>query len=215
MTVDAKICGINDAVAMEAAVSGRARYVGLVFYPPSPRYVSPSAAAELVALASTSVTKVGLFVDANDQTINDILRQVPLDMLQCHGGESPARINEIRDRFGLPVMKAIGVAAEEDLVLAQEYEDCADWLLFDAKPPKSMPNALPGGNALVFDWKLMAGRKWSKPWMLSGGLEADNVAEAVNISGARVVDVSSGVESRPGIKSPERIALFLDAVRSL
>lgn len=215
MTVDAKICGINSEGAMDAAVAGGAKFVGLVFYPPSPRYVSLDAAAGLASRVPGTVIKLGVVVDAGDDTLEDIVRQVPLDMLQCHGAETPARVTEIKRRFGLPVLKALPVAAQEDVDRAQEFEDLADWLLFDAKPPKSMADALPGGNRLTFDWTLIAGRTWSKPWMLSGGLAADNVAEAVRISGARVVDVSSGVEDRPGVKSPERIAAFLAAVHAL
>ncbi len=215
MPVEAKICGIKDSSALDAAVTGGARFVGLVFYPRSPRYVSPEAAAALAARAPKRITKVGLTIDADDDTIGKILNQVPLDMLQCHGKEEPERIEQLKMRFGLPVMKAVGIAAEEDVARAGRYEDCADWLLFDAKPPETLPNALPGGNALVFDWNLIAGSDWSKPWMLSGGLNAGNVADAIKVTGARAVDVSSGVEDSPGVKSPERVSAFLNAVHQL
>lgn len=215
MTVSAKICGINSEAAMDAAVEGGAKFVGLVFYPPSPRYVALDDAAALAARAPSPVTKIGLVVDASDEILREIIRHVPLDMIQCHGTETPARVTEIKRRFGLPVLKAVPVASDLDVAQAGDFEDPADWLLFDAKPPESTPGALPGGNGLAFDWTLIAGHAWSKPWMLSGGLAADNVAEAVKISGARVVDVSSGVEDRPGVKSPGRIADFLAAVRAL
>ena len=215
MAVDAKICGIKDIPALDAAVNGGARFVGLVFYPPSPRYVTPGAAAGLAERASDRVTKVGLTVDADDDTITSILGQVSLDMLQCHGNENPERIEQLKTRFGLPVMKAIGISEKEDVAQAGTFEACADWLLFDAKPPRSKPDALPGGNAMAFDWNLIAGGEWSRPWMVSGGLDADNVAAAVEITGTKVVDVSSGVEERPGIKSPARITAFLEAVRRI
>ncbi len=161
------------------------------------------------------VRKVGLFVDEDDAAFEAVLSEVPLDMLQLHGGESPARVREIKDRFGLPAIKAIKLAAAADLAVAEDYFDSADWLLFDAKPPADMADALPGGNALAFDWALLAGRDWPLPWMLSGGLDSGNVAEAIAISGASSVDVSSGVEDGPGRKSPAKIAAFLDAVAAL
>jgi phosphoribosylanthranilate isomerase len=215
MTVAAKICGIGSAPAMAAAIAGGARYIGLVFYPPSPRYVTPAAAAALAAPVPAGIGKVGLLVDADDSTIAAITDRVALDMLQLHGGETPGRVAAIKARFGLPVMKAIKIAGAEDLAAVDAYADCADMILFDAKPPKDMAGALPGGNALAFDWNLLAGRTWPLPWMLSGGLDAANVAAAVATSGAPAVDVSSGVERRPGDKDPVRIKAFLDAVASL
>ncbi len=165
-----------------------------------------------------SVTRVGLVVDADDARIAGILAACPLDMLQLHGRESPARAAEIRARFGLPVMKAISVEAAGDADAAHPYEDAADWLLFDAKPPQPEPGTpppLPGGNARAFDWTLLAGRRWRLPWMLSGGLTTANVAEAVRTTGAGTVDVSSGVEERPGVKNPDKIRTFLATVASL
>ncbi len=212
MTVRAKICGVNARDAMAAALAGGASHVGLVFYPPSPRYVTPRAAAALAGEVPSSVSKVGLFVDAEDAAIAATLAEVGLDLLQLHGEESVARVAEIRERFGLPVMKAARIAGVGDVAAAEAYAEAADWLLFDARAPAG---ALPGGNALAFDWRLIAGRRWARPWMLSGGLDADNVAEAVRITGARVVDVSSGVEERRGRKSPARIAAFLRAVGRL
>ena len=215
MPVEAKICGINSPEALSAALGGGARFVGLVFYPPSPRAVTPEAAAGLARRVPAGVTKVGLFVDPDDDLLSGTLGRVALDLLQLHGAEAPRRVAEIRARFGLPVMKAVKVAKAADLDPAEAYLGVADRLLFDAKAPAAMTDALPGGNALAFDWRLLSGRTWSKPWMLSGGLDPDNLAEAVRISGARAVDVSSGVEERPGVKSAERIAAFLAAAREL
>ena len=215
MTVEAKICGINAPEALDAAVRGGARYVGLNFYPPSPRSVTAEEAAALAARAPEGVTCVGLFVDPDDETLAATLARVPLDLLQLHGGEAPRRVAEIRARFGRPVMKAIKVAQEADLEEVAAYAGVVDRLLFDAKAPKTMKGALPGGNALAFDWQLIAGRVWPRPWMLSGGLDAGNLAEAVAVTGAGAVDVSSGVEDRPGRKSPDKIAAFLGVARGL
>lgn len=215
MAVMAKICGLNAPDAVAAAVAGGAGHIGLVFYPPSPRYVTPSRAAALAAEVPRAVGKVGLFVDAADDTLAAALDEVDLDLLQLHGDESVDQVAAVRARFGVPVMKAICVSCESDVAAADAYAEVADWLLFDARAPKELAGALPGGNALVFDWRLIARRRWPVPWMLSGGLAADTVAEAVGITGARVVDVSSGVEDRRGHKSPAMITAFLDAVREL
>jgi phosphoribosylanthranilate isomerase len=215
MTVEAKICGINAPEAMRAAVDGGAAYVGLVFYPPSPRYVTPIEAAALSRLAPAGVVKVGLFVDIGDAVLAEVLSQVPLDVLQLHGAETPERVRDIKAATGLRVMKAIKIAVAKDVAAAESYAGVADRLLFDAKAPPDLQGALPGGNALKFDWKLLGGHNWPCPWMLSGGLDAGNVTEAVAISGAPAVDVSSGVEQRPGFKSTERIAAFLAAVSRL
>ena len=215
MPVDAKICGINSAPALEAAVAGGARFVGFVFYGRSPRALDAEAAAALAARVPRGITRVGLFVDESNEILDSILRQVPLEMLQLHGQESPARVAEIRRRFGRPVMKAIKVAAAADVETASAYDGVADWLLFDAKAPAQMTGALPGGNALSFDWTLLADRRWSRPWMLSGGLNVGNLAEAVRVTGAPAVDVSSGVEDRPGVKSPAKIEAFLKLARGL
>lgn len=215
MSVSVKICGINSAEAMAAAVDNGADYVGLVFYPPSPRAVTPDQAAMLAARVPDGITKVGLLVDADDDTIAAILAKVTLDLLQLHGSEAPGRVADIRARFGRPVMKAVKIAGAEDVATADAYLGVADRLLFDAKAPKSMKNTLPGGNALSFDWRLLAGRKWALPWMLSGGLDIDNLAEALRVSGAPAVDVSSGVEDRPGAKNPDKIKAFLAAAKAL
>lgn len=215
MTLEAKICGISTPEALDAAVAGGAAYIGLVFYPPSPRALTPDRAAVLAGRAPPGVTRVGLFVDPEDDLLAATLARVPLDLLQLHGSEAPRRVAEIRMRFSRPVMKAIKVARAEDLDEVDDYAPVADRLLFDAKAPKGMTSALPGGNALAFDWQLISGRSWPKPWMLSGGLDAENLAEAVRITGARRVDVSSGVEDRPGAKNTDKIAAFLATAKTL
>ncbi|MGM0559598.1 MAG: phosphoribosylanthranilate isomerase [Pseudomonadota bacterium] len=212
---EVKICGINSPEAADAAARHGARYAGLVFYPPSPRSVDKAQAASLARHLPEGVLKVGLFVDPDDSQLDEILQHVPLDIIQLHGSEPPKRVAEIRSRHGRPVMKAVKVAKHEDLEQVAGYESAADMILFDAKAPKSMTNALPGGNALSFDWRLLAGRKGRLPWMLSGGLNADNLAEAVSISQAPAVDVSSGVEDSPGKKNPDLIRAFLEKARSL
>lgn len=215
MTVTAKICGINDPAAMKAAVEGGASHVGLVFYPPSPRSVTPAAAAALAAVAGARAVRAGLFVDPDDATIDAVLSQVPLDLIQLHGAETPERVAALRRRTRRPVMKAVRIGGAADIDGARAYLDAADWLMFDALPPKEMADALPGGNAVAFDWGLLAGRGWPLPWMLAGGINAGNVAEAVRRSGARVVDTSSGVEDAPGCKNPDKIRAFLAAVAAL
>jgi phosphoribosylanthranilate isomerase len=212
--IRAKICGINNPAAAVAAAAGGAAYIGLVFYPPSPRSLSPAQAAELASLVPDRVGRVGLFVDVDDTLLEAVLTQVPLTMLQLHGKETPERVQAIKGRFGLPVMKAVGIGTAQDLDSARAYFDAADWLLFDAKPPKQ-PGALPGGNAAPFDWTVLSGRTWPLPWMLSGGLAVTNVAEAVRLTGASVVDVSSGVEDRYGVKNPDRIRAFLEKAAAL
>jgi phosphoribosylanthranilate isomerase len=214
MGVAAKICGLSTKEAVAAAITGGAAYLGFAFYPRSPRAVTPQQAAQLSASVPAAIARVGLFVDADDQTIEAVLASAPLDILQFHGSETPERVIESRLRFGRPIMKAVAIAGPEDVVGAVRYEDAADRLLFDAKPP-CRPDALPGGNGLAFDWELIAGRTWRLPWMLSGGLTAELLPEAVRISGATAVDVSSGVESRPGVKDPGKIRAFLAAANTL
>lgn len=214
MDLEVKICGVRSPDALEAAVSGGARYVGLVFYPPSPRAVGPVEAAALARLVPTGVRTVGLFVEPDDETLDSVLGQVPLDMIQLHGDETPERVAEIRAAVSMPVMKAIRVATVADLDDAAGYEAVADMLLFDARPPDNV-TALPGGNGVPFDWTILAGRTWTRPWMLSGGLTADNLAEAVTVTGATAIDVSSGVEDRPGHKDPALVRAFLARAASL
>lgn len=215
MSVLVKICGLDapDSVAM-AVVEGAAM-VGFVFYPPSPRYLTPDAAGRLVAGVPSGVDRVGLFVDPKDSEIGAVLEAAPLDLIQLQGSETVARIKEIRATFKRPVIKAIRVETAADIDAAATFDGVADWLMFDAKPPKTTANALPGGNSISFDWTLLKGRRFKRPWLLAGGLNAGNLAEAVRQSGAMAVDVSSGVEERPGVKDPKRIQAFLHAARAL
>jgi phosphoribosylanthranilate isomerase len=207
--VRVKICGVRTPADMAAVVAAGAAYAGLVFFPKSPRHLTLDQ-ARLVALAAPiGLAKVALTVDADDAMLDALVEIVPLDMMQLHGDETPARVAAVRARYGLPVMKAIGVADEGDLAALIEYSIAADQLLIDAKPPKNAD--LPGGNGLSFDWRLLVGRKWLRPWMLAGGLTPENVAEAIRLTGARQVDVSSGVESTPGQKDAARIAAFVAA----
>ncbi len=215
MPVKVKICGVNSAEAARAAAEGGASFIGLVFYRPSPRFVTPARAAEIAEAMPAGIRRVGLFVDAEDALIGEAVGKAKLDLLQLHGAETPARVAALKARFRVPAMKAIRIAGPEDVSKAERYLEAADWLLFDATPPAAMTKALPGGNALSFDWRLIAGHPWPLPWMLSGGLNAANLAEAVATSGAAVVDVSSGVEDRPGHKDPRRIAAFLEAARRM
>jgi phosphoribosylanthranilate isomerase len=214
MTIAAKICGLSSEAAVAAAVEGGAAYLGFVFYPPSPRAVSPARAAALIAAVPAGMQRVGLFVDADDALIRAVLDMAEIDILQFHGHETPDRVADVKHHFRRPVMKAIAVAAPEDVLGAARYDEVADMLLFDAKPPRR-EDALPGGNGLAFDWQLIAGHRWRRPWMLSGGLTAQVLTEAVHISGASAVDVSSGVERRPGDKDPDKIRAFLRVARSL
>ncbi len=214
MTVEAKICGISTPEAMTAAIEGGADYVGLVFYEPSPRYVTPPLSADLAGPVPEGIVRTGLYVDAPDAVYEATVRPASLTLLQLHGSETPDRVRALKDRYGVPVMKVVKVREAGDLELAAAYYDVADRLLFDAKPPGSMKNALPGGNAVSFDWTLLAKRTWPLPWMLSGGLTPENVQDAIATTGAPAVDVSSGVEDAPGIKNPAKIAAFLEAVRA-
>lgn len=210
MGVKSKICGLSTTDAVNAAVQGGADYVGFVFYPPSPRNLNPMQAAALITDLPDHIKKIGVFVDPTDGELQDVLTQVKLDIIQLHGDESPDRVREISRHC--PVMKAIAVSRSEDLKKAESYIDIAEMILFDSKPPK---DGLPGGNGLLFDWELLKNMQLDVPWMLSGGLEAANVAQAVQISGATIVDVSSGVEDSPGEKNPEKIKIFLDEVKKI
>ncbi|MFZ9198115.1 MAG: phosphoribosylanthranilate isomerase [Paracoccaceae bacterium] len=180
-----------------------------VFFAKSPRNLTIPAARALALAAPVGLAKVALVVDADDTFLDAIIEAMPLDMLQLHGHETPDRVAEVRTRYGLPVMKAVGVADEGDLAAVLDYSLVADQILVDAKPPKNAD--LPGGNGLSFDWRLVAQRRWLRPWMLAGGLRPDNVAEAIRLTNARQVDVSSGVESAPGVKDAARIADFVRA----
>ncbi|MFN3292547.1 MAG: phosphoribosylanthranilate isomerase [Gemmobacter sp.] len=207
--VRVKVCGLRTVADMAAVAAAGAAYAGLVFFPPSPRNLTIAQARDLALQAPPGLAKVALTVDADDALLEAILAEVPVDILQLHGRETPDRVAQVRARFGLPVMKAVGVGSEADLPALEDFGAVADMLLVDAKAPKGA--ALPGGNGLAFDWRLIAGRRWSCPWMLAGGLTPDNVAEALRLTGARQLDVSSGVESAPGVKDPARIDAFCRA----
>lgn len=209
-----KICGLTSAGAVAHAAAAGAAYLGFNFYARSPRSVSFETARELALGTPAGVMKVALSVDADDDFLTALLDTVPVDMLQLHGKESPERVAEVKARWGLPVMKAIGIRDAADLPQIARYEAVADQIMVDAKPPHEGPEFLPGGNALSFDWRLIAGRRWARPWMLAGGLTPGNVAEAVRLTGARQVDVSSGVESAPGVKDPEKVTAFIRAAEA-
>ena len=204
-----KICGLKTPADVAAVAASGAAYAGFVFFAKSPRNLTIPAARALALAAPVGLAKVALVVDADDTFLDAIIEAMPLDMLQLHGHETPDRVAEVRTRYGLPVMKAVGVADEGDLAAVFDYSLVADQILVDAKPPKNAD--LPGGNGLSFDWRLVAQRRWLRPWMLAGGLRPDNVAEAIRLTNARQVDVSSGVESAPGVKNAARIADFVRA----
>lgn len=212
METRVKICGLRSEADIAVAAEAGAAYVGLVFFARSPRNISIEAARALALSVTPGVAKVALTVDADDATLDAICAAVPLDMLQLHGHESPERVAEVRGRYGLPVMKAVGLSGPEDLAALDLYQTVADQILVDAKPPKGA--ALPGGNGLAFDWRLLLGRAWRRPWMLAGGLTSENVGLAVRSTNARQVDVSSGVESAPGVKDPALIRAFVAAARA-
>lgn len=211
MKTSVKICGLRDSRHVAAAVDAGARYVGFVFFPKSPRHLALADAADLALFVPDGVAKVALTVNASDAELDAITGAVALDMLQLHGSESPARVADVKARYGLPVMKAVGVAKQADLAALDLYQGVADQILVDAKPPKGA--VLPGGNGLAFDWTLLLGRVWRRPWMLAGGLTPDNVALAVRSTNARQVDVSSGVETTPGVKDEDLIRAFIAAAQ--
>ncbi len=210
--VRVKICGVTNAAAIDSAVSAGAHYLGFNFYPPSPRYLTPERASALLRDVPAGVTKVALVVDAQDDELEALLEAVPADVLQLHGHESPERVAEVRARFGLPVIKVVGIADADDLAELDRYLAVSDQILVDTKPPKNA--RLPGGNGLAFDWRLLQGRRWPCPWLLAGGLTPENVGAAIRLTGARQVDVSSGVESAPGVKDAQRMAAFIQAAQA-
>jgi len=212
MAVLAKICGLNTPEAVAAALDGGAGYLGFVFYPPSPRAVTPEQAAELAQPIPPGIAKVGLFVDANDETIARAIAIADLDMIQLHGKETAKRVAAVRGKFFKTVIKAVKVGTKKDLAAAKPFEEIADWLMFDAKVERR--GALPGGNGVAFDWSILKGAKLDCPWILSGGLNPGNVIEAVAATGAIAVDVSSGVEDSPGVKNPDKIRAFLEAAKA-
>ena len=209
---EVKICGLTDPAGLNAALSGGARYVGFVFYPKSPRNLSVDKAASLAGAARGRADIVAVTVDADDDLFARIASALSPDWVQLHGSETPARVASARRFASKGVIRAVGIARAGDLAAVDGYAEAADAFLFDAKAPADA--ALPGGNGAAFDWRILAGRQFARPWFLSGGLDAGNVAEAVSVSGAPRVDVSSGVEEAPGVKDPCRIAAFLAAVKS-
>ncbi|SDX49535.1 phosphoribosylanthranilate isomerase [Tritonibacter mobilis] len=209
-----KICGMKTRADMEAAASAGAAYVGLNFFAKSARSVSIAQAAALASEAPVGLAKVGLVVNPTDADLDAITGSVPLDMIQLHGQESVERVAEIKSRYGLPVMKVIGVAEAADLAPIDLYAQVADQIMIDAKAPKGAK--LPGGNGVTFDWQLLAGKKyWQAPWMLAGGLTPENVAEAIRKTGARQVDVASGVETAPAQKDADLMRAFVEAAQAV
>ena len=211
MTVTVKICGITSAEAADAAIAAGAGYGGLVFHPRSPRFVTPEAAGALATRMRGRLKLAALIPDFDDNAIESVIRAAQPDFLQLHGSESVGRTADIRARFGLPVIKVLAVAESSDLARVPEFEKVADMLMFDAKPPKDADRG--GGHGAAFDWKILSGRHFTKPWFLAGGLTPDNVARAIEASGTTLVDVSSGVESAPGVKSAAHIAAFVAATK--
>ncbi|WP_299351604.1 phosphoribosylanthranilate isomerase [uncultured Shimia sp.] len=213
MDIRVKVCGLTALDQVAAVAEAGAHYAGFNFFPKSPRFADVALARDLALAAPVGLAKVGLVVNADDETLDRITGEVPLDMLQLHGRETPERVAEIKHRYGLPIIKAIGIADEADLTQIATYGAVADQLLVDAKPPKNA--VLPGGNGLAFDWRLVNRKYWPCPWMLAGGLTPDNVAEAIRMTGARQVDVASGVESAPGVKDAALIRAFVDAAKGV
>jgi len=207
MTRRVKICGLTTVEAVEAAQ--HADFAGFIFYPPSPRNLTPEKAARIAR--NLKPPAVAVTVDANDDMLRDIHAALKPGYFQLHGKETPARVAEVKAKFGIPIIKAIGIASGDDAAKAYAFEDSADMLLFDARPPKG----LPGGNGVAFDWRILAHRSFARPWFLSGGLTDENIEEAMRVSGARMVDVSSSLESSPGIKDPALVREFVKKVKGM
>ncbi|MEO9336021.1 phosphoribosylanthranilate isomerase [Mesorhizobium sp. SB112] len=212
MMLDVKICGLKTPDAVDAALKGGASHIGFIFFPKSPRNVAPEDAAELRKRASGRAKSVAVVVDADDDTLDHIVRTVSPDILQLHGHESPQRSAEIKSRYGLPIMKAFAIREASDLEAIAPYRGIAERFLFDAKPPKG--SELPGGNGVSFDWRLLAGLDAKVDYMLSGGLNAANINEALALSNPAGIDISSGVERAPGVKDVALIENFFRAVRT-
>ncbi len=212
MDTRVKICGLTTEATVAASVDAGAQYLGFNFFPKSPRFADPELTRRLALEVPVGVAKVGLFVNPTDEYINSYLDVAPLDFIQLHGSEDLERVAEVRTRFGLPVIKAVGVAGPADIQALDAYGLVADQLLVDTKAPKGA--VLPGGNGVSFDWRLISKRGWNAPWMLAGGLTTDNVVHAIQMTGAKQVDLSSGVESAPGVKDPAQIRAFIDTIRA-
>ena len=211
MTTKIKICGLTTADTLDAALDGGADFVGAVVFPKSPRHLTPEAAARLFERAQGRAKIVAVTVDPDDALLEEIARTLKPDFIQLHGAETPARAEGVRALTGAGVIKALPIRHGDDFFAADEWDYHADHLMFDAKPPEG--SVLPGGVGLSFDWTLLADRAFRHDWFLAGGLNPDNVAEALRITGAPMVDVSSGVESAPGVKDPDRIAAFIQNAR--
>lgn len=211
MTIKVKICGLKTFDAVRSAVQNGADYIGFVFHQASPRNIDPKMATGLKRHIPRNIKTVAVIVDASDDDIDVIFRNFMPDILQCHGKESIQRIRAIKEKYKMPVIKAIPVRSSDDITKSSAFEDAADMLLFDAKAPTSN---MPGGNGLAFDWTLLKEREFSIPWFLSGGLNIQNVTNALNITKAQAVDVSSSLEREPGIKDPELISLFISKVKN-
>lgn len=208
--IKAKICGITTKEAIKTAVEYKAAYIGFVFFAKSPRNITPEKAAELAKMAGNAKT-AAVLVNPADSEIDDILQHFKPDFLQLHGAETLSEVTRIKNKYKIPVIKAISVKSGDDIASGKAYEVAADMLLFDAK----VSGNLPGGNGLAFDWELLKGHQFKLPWILSGGLNIENIEEAVKRTGAKAVDISSGLESEPGVKNPELIKQFLQKVKNL
>jgi phosphoribosylanthranilate isomerase len=214
MSVGVKICGLSTPETVAAALDGGADLVGFVFYPKSPRNVSLVQAKHLARPARGRARVVALIVDAEDRLLDEIVRELDPDLFQAHGSETPERVGEITARTGKPVIKAIKIKTQDDVAEAQAYEEVAAFILYDAKAPETLPHALPGGNGIAFDWRLVGSQMGVPSFILSGGLNAGNVAQAITVTGAGLVDVSSGVEKSPGIKDITLIREFIAAAKA-
>lgn len=212
MTLDIKICGLKTDAAMAAALAGGASHVGFIFFAKSPRFVDPAEAGRLRQAAIGKAKAVAVTVDADDALLDEIVARMQPDMLQLHGSETPVQVAELKTRYGLPVMKVLSVSEAADLERIKPYVGVADRLMFDAKPPKE--SQLPGGNGVAFDWRILAGLDAGLDYMLSGGLNAANVGDALRLANPPGIDISSGVESAPGVKEPALIEQFFRAVRA-
>jgi phosphoribosylanthranilate isomerase len=208
----AKICGLTTPEALDAALAGRAAYVGAVLFPKSPRHIEPLHAATLFERARGRAKVVAVTVDADDALLSEIALILRPDLIQLHGHETREQAERVRLLTGAGIIKVLPIRSAEDFAEAEAWEPCVDHVMFDAKPPEGSP--LPGGVGARFDWGLLADRAFDAPWFLAGGLTPDNVAQAIRVSGAPLVDVSSGVETAPGVKDAALISAFLDAVRS-
>jgi len=213
MAVLVKICGITSVEAADAAAKAHADFAGMVFHRTSPRYLDPIRAGSIAQHLKGRLRTVALLIDANDDEIAGVVTMVKPDFLQLHGNEPPARVGAIKSRFGVPTIKAFAIAEASDFAKVAAYNDAADMFLFDAKAPATATRP-GGGHGVAFDWQLIRGRTFTRPWLLAGGLNAENVARAIQVSGAQGVDASSGMETAPGVKSPELIRGFIESARN-